>query len=170
MTPTQTIHLKVNDEVRELTVPLGATLLNVLRDAGYHGVKRGCEEGTCASCLVLIDGVPQASCMLLALAQEGKAITTIEAFDKPDDPHPIVEELVSGAGVQCGYCVPGMVLSVKALLDEIPRPTEPELREALDGHLCRCTGYVKQIEAFQRAAERLATAKEASASSEETNR
>jgi aerobic-type carbon monoxide dehydrogenase small subunit (CoxS/CutS family) len=154
--------LQINGEQRDVTAEAGATLLDVLRDAGYHGVKRGCEEGTCCSCVVLIDGMPQASCLLFAAACQDQQIITIEAFDTPDDPNPIIEELVAAGGVQCGYCVPGMVLSVHALLEEVPRPTEPELRKALDGHLCRCTGYVKQIEAFQRAAERIATAKEAS--------
>ncbi len=161
MSTTLPMTFQINGERRELTAPAGATLLDVLRDAGYHGVKRGCEEGTCCSCVVLLDGMPHASCLLFAAACQDHAITTIEAFDSPDDPNIIVEELVAAGGVQCGYCVPGMVLSVSALLEEIPRPSEHELRKALDGHLCRCTGYVKQIEAFQRAAERIAQAKEA---------
>ena len=158
---TLPIQLEINGKRQELNVSAGATLLDVLRDAGYHGVKRGCEEGTCCSCVVLIDGQPQAACLLFAAAMQEKAITTIEAFDTPDNPHPIVEELVAAGAVQCGYCIPGMVLSVHALLEDVARPSEEELREALDGHLCRCTGYVKQIEAFQRAAERIASAKEA---------
>lgn len=150
------LQLTINEEPKSLEIEVGATLLDVLRDAGYHGVKRGCEEGTCCSCVVLVDGLPQASCLLFAAAMEGRSLTTIEGLDTPDAPNQIITSLVENAAVQCGYCVPGMVLSVKALLDETPRPSEDEVRQTLDGHLCRCTGYVKQIEAFLSAAEVLA--------------
>jgi len=149
------LSVTVNGESVELEVEPGEVLLEVLRRAGLHGVKRGCEVGTCGSCVVLVDGVPHFACLLLAAAQEGREITTIEALGTPDEPHPIVQAFAEEGAVQCGYCVPGMVLSTRALLDENPRPSAEQAREALDGHLCRCTGYVKQIRAVLRAAELL---------------
>jgi aerobic-type carbon monoxide dehydrogenase small subunit (CoxS/CutS family) len=146
------VALIINRKLHELTVAPGETLLDALRRAGFTGVKRGCEEGTCGSCVVLVDGVPSYSCMLLAAGQDGRQITTIEGLGSVERPHPIAQAFAEEAGVQCGYCVPAMVLSTKALLDERPDPTEQEIRAALDGHLCRCTGYVKQIRAVQRAA------------------
>jgi carbon-monoxide dehydrogenase small subunit len=147
------LELTINDQERELEVKPGELLLDVLRAAGYLGVKRGCEAGTCGSCVVLVDGVPQFSCLLLAAAQHGRQVTTIEALGSPEHPHPIMQAFAEEAGVQCGYCVPGMVLSSKALLDADPDPDEAAIKTALDGHLCRCTGYVKQIAAVRRAAE-----------------
>jgi aerobic-type carbon monoxide dehydrogenase small subunit (CoxS/CutS family) len=147
------IKLSVNEQERELEVEPGELLLDALRTAGYLGVKRGCEAGTCGSCVVLVDGVPQFSCLLLAAAQQDRQITTIEALGSPEHPHPIMRAFAEEAGVQCGYCVPGMILSSKALLDADPHPDEAAIKTALDGHLCRCTGYVKQIAAVRRAAE-----------------
>lgn len=150
------ITLTVNGAPRELEVGAGETLLDALRSAGYTGVKRGCEAGTCGSCAVLLDGVPSFSCMLFAAAVEGRRVTTIEALGDANRPHPIMQAFAEEAGVQCGYCVPGMILSTHALLAKNPRPGEAEIKEALDGHLCRCTGYVKQIRAVRRAAELVA--------------
>jgi aerobic-type carbon monoxide dehydrogenase small subunit (CoxS/CutS family) len=149
------LRLAVNDRQRELEIRPGQILLDVLRDAGYCGVKRGCETGTCGSCVILLDGEPHYSCLLLAASVEGRRVTTIEALGTPDEPHPIMRAFAEEGGVQCGYCVPGMVLTAKALLDRNPSPTEEEARRALDGHLCRCTGYVKQIRAVLRASELL---------------
>jgi carbon-monoxide dehydrogenase small subunit len=145
----------INGLATELEVETGELLLDALRNAGYHGVKRGCETATCGSCVVLVDGTPKYSCALFAGMVEGRRITTIEGLGTPNAPHPLMEALVEEGGVQCGYCVPGIVLSAKALLDENPRPTEGEVREALDGHLCRCTGYGKQVKAVLKAADRL---------------
>ena len=153
------IHLTVNGLDRELAIDAGQTLLDALRAAGYHGVKRGCEAGTCGSCVVLIDGVPHYSCLVFAAAAAHRQITTIEALGTPAQPHPIMQAFAEEAGVQCGYCVPGMVLTTKALLDANPKPSEQEAREAVDGHLCRCTGYVKQLKAILRAAELMAADK-----------
>ncbi len=147
------IELTINDEPATLFVEPGELLLDALRDAGYVGTKRGCETGTCGSCVVLLDGQPHYSCLLFAATVQGRDVTTIESMGSPDDPHPILEAFALEAAVQCGYCVPGMALTTKALLDENPRPTEAEVRRALDGHLCRCTGYVKQIKAVLRAAQ-----------------
>jgi aerobic-type carbon monoxide dehydrogenase small subunit (CoxS/CutS family) len=145
--------LTINDQRRELEIQPGDLLLDTLRRAGYHGVKRGCEAGTCGSCVVLVDGTPQFSCLLYAAGQEGRSITTVEALGTTEHPHPIMEAFAEEGAVQCGYCVPGMVLSTKALLEEAPQPDEDQVKTALDGHLCRCTGYVKQIKAVLRAAE-----------------
>jgi len=150
-----TANIEVNGAPRALEVDPGETLLDALRAAGFKGVKRGCENGTCGSCVVLLDGVPHFSCLLLAAALDGRKVTTIEGLGTPDAPHPIMRAFAEEAGVQCGYCTPGMVLSAKALLDAGPRPTEAEVREAFDGHLCRCTGYVKQVQAVLRAAAEL---------------
>jgi aerobic carbon-monoxide dehydrogenase small subunit len=155
------LHLTINGQSKDLPIEPGDLLLDVLRAAGYHGVKRGCEAGTCGSCVVLVDGVPCYSCLLFAAGQAGRTITTIEALGTIDAPHPLMRVFAEEAGVQCGYCVPGMILTAKALLDETPRPTEDQVKEALDGHLCRCTGYVKQIRAVMRAAEVMGEAKEA---------
>jgi len=154
------IWLTINEKRQELSIEPGERLLDTLRDAGYFGAKRGCEEGTCGSCTVLVDDVPHASCLLFTAAQEGRHITTIESLDRGEELHPIIASFVDNGAVQCGYCTPGMVLSTKALLERHPPPTEDQIREALDGHLCRCTGYVKQIAAVQHAAERLAAEEE----------
>lgn len=153
-----TLHLKINDQPRDLSIEPGELLLDVLRNAGYLGVKRGCEAGTCGSCVVLVDGVPFYSCLVYAASLPGRSITTIEALGTADHPHPIMRAFAEEGAVQCGYCVPGMILTTKALLAANPRPTAEEVREALDGHLCRCTGYVKQVRAVLRAAELLGAA------------
>ena len=147
------IELTINDEPATLFVEPDELLLDALRDAGYVGTKRGCETGTCGSCVVLLDGKPHYSCLLFAATAQGRDVTTIESMGTPTDPHPILEAFAREAAVQCGYCIPGMALTTKALLDENPKPTEVEVRRALDGHLCRCTGYVKQIKAVLRAAQ-----------------
>lgn len=150
--PTMIVELNINEQSCRLEVGLDETLLDALRDAGYKGVKRGCETGACGSCVVLLDGQPHYSCLLIAAAQDGRSVTTIEALDTPEDPHPILTAYAREGGVQCGYCIPGMALTTKALLDQDPDPSEEQARRALDGHLCRCTGYVKQIKAVMRAA------------------
>lgn len=150
------IELTINGAARALEAKPGETLLDALRTAGYMGVKRGCETGTCGSCVVLLDGAPHYSCLLFAASVAGREVVTIEAFDHKgtgEPAHPIIQAFVEEAGVQCGYCVPGMVLTTKSLLDANPRPSEEDARDALDGHLCRCTGYVKQIKAVLRAAD-----------------
>jgi putative selenate reductase molybdopterin-binding subunit len=145
----------INGVRRILEVAPNALLLDALRDAGYISVKRGCETGDCGACTVLVDGVPLASCVVFAGQVEGRALTTVEGLGTPERPHPLMEAMVDAGAVQCGFCTPGMILSAKALLDENPSPTATEVMEALDGHLCRCTGYVKQVEAVLAAAARL---------------
>ena len=158
---TITVNLTINDKPARLKARMGDTLLDALRGNGFVEVKKGCAEGTCGSCVVLVAGEPLYACLLFAASMEGQAVTTSMILDRPgvdETPHPIIKAFVEEAGVQCGYCVPGMVLSTSALLKRNPSPTEAEARRALDGHLCRCTGYVKQIKAVLRAAELLRAA------------
>lgn len=147
------ILLTINGEERQVTVQIGETLLEVLRRLGYAGVKHGCEDGSCGVCAVLLDGQVVHSCILLAVQVEGREVTTIEGIGTYDHPHPLQAAFVESGAVQCGYCTPAMILAAKALLDENPHPNEAEVREALSGVLCRCTGYVKPVEAVLRVAE-----------------
>ena len=138
----------MNGETVTLDVRPVETLLDALRAAGYWGVKRGCETGDCGSCTVLRDGRAVNACVTLAAQAGGSEITTVEALAEDGDLHPLQEAFLARAAVQCGYCIPGILLSAKALLDEIELPDEDQVREALAGNLCRCTGYVKPVEAI----------------------
>ena len=151
----QTIRLKVNAEEHELQVPPNKTLLETLReDLGLTGAKEGCQDGTCGSCTILLDGKPVRSCLILAVEAEGKDILTIEGLSKDDELHPIQEAFVNYGGVQCGFCTPGMILAAKALLDTNTNPSEEEVRKAISGNLCRCTGYLKIVKSIIAAAQR----------------
>jgi len=144
------ISLKVNDETYEVFTAPNRTLLEVLRDElHFTGAKESCGEGVCGSCTVLIDGQPVRSCLTLAVAVEGKAITTIEGLARGAQLHPVQEAFVTHHAIQCGFCSPGMILTAYVLLKENPRPTEEEIRRALSGNTCRCTGYAKIVEAVQ---------------------
>ena len=146
------LRLSVNHEDRLLLVRSHATLLEVLReDLGLTGTKHGCELGECGACTVLVDGTPQLSCLLLPAQVEGTAVTTIEGLAPGSELHPVQQAFVAQGGLQCGYCTPGMVLAAKALLDENPAPSRDEIKEALAGNLCRCTGYAGIIEAVEEA-------------------
>ena len=148
------IRLTVNDEEEELMATPNRTLLEVLRnDLNLTGAKEGCGEGACGACTVLVDGQPVYSCLTLAVEVQGKAITTIEGLADGARLHPIQQAFVDHAAIQCGFCSPGMILVAKALLDENPRPTQQEAREAISGNVCRCTGYAKIVEAMLNAAE-----------------
>ncbi|MDY0058234.1 MAG: (2Fe-2S)-binding protein [Myxococcota bacterium] len=149
------VRMTINGTPRTLEVEPTTTLLDALRDAGYKGVKVGCREAACGACTVLVDGKARLSCILFAAQLEGREVTTIEGLGTPDAPHPLQQAFVEVGAVQCGYCTPGTILSAKALLDGQPAPSEAEIREALDGNLCRCTGYVKMIDAVNLAASRL---------------
>lgn len=149
----QEIQLEVNWNPYSVSVLPQRTLLEVLReDLGLTGTKEGCSEGECGVCTVLLDGVPVRSCLLLAVDVRGRKITTIEGLSKNGKLHPIQNAFIEHGAIQCGFCTPGMILSAKALLDEKPSPTEEEIRVALSGNLCRCTGYVKIFKAVQAAA------------------
>lgn len=147
------ISLTVNGETREVVVEPRTTLLEVLRDTlGLTGAKEGCSLGNCGACTVLLDGKPVLACLLLAVEAQGREIVTIEGLAEGGKLHPLQEAFVEHGAVQCGFCIPGMILSAKALLDENPRPSEEEAREAVSGNLCRCTGYSDAIRAILAAA------------------
>ena len=146
------ITLQINDSVHDLSVRKNQSLLDVLRGLGYMSVKRGCDVGDCGSCTVLLDGNPVRSCMTPAYKADGREILTLEGLNDGPDLHPIQEAFVEAGAIQCGYCTPAMVLTTKALLDKNPNPDEEEIGAALNGVLCRCTGYTKQIAAVQKAA------------------
>lgn len=152
----QLITLRVNGETHELYVPVHKTLLEVLReDLGLTGTKHGCELGECGTCTVLIDGEPVLSCLTLPVEVQGKDIMTVEGLAQNGIPHPLQVAFAELNAAQCGYCTPGMLMSARALLDRNPDPSPEEVREALAGNLCRCTGYVKIVEAVRLAARRL---------------
>jgi carbon-monoxide dehydrogenase small subunit len=155
------IVLEINRERHEVLVEPDRTLLDVLRtDLGFTGTKTNCLDAECGVCTVLVDGLAVNSCLYLAVVARGRAITTIEGLAPAGTLHPLQEAFVEHGAVQCGYCIPGMILAAKAFLDEQPRPGEPEVREALAGNLCRCTGYQKIVDAVLGAADRLAAGTE----------
>ncbi len=147
------LDLNVNGESKHWTIAPGDLLLDVLRREGYFGVKRGCESGECGACTVLVNGKPINSCLMFAAQAEGCEVLTIEGVEKSGKLDPLQEAFLEHGAVQCGFCTPGMILSAKALLAERPGPTEAEVREALAGNFCRCTGYLKPVEAVLAAAE-----------------
>ena len=144
------IHVTLNGAPQTLVVEPAETLLRVLRREGFYGVKHGCEDGTCGVCAVILDGKLVNSCILLAPQADGKRITTIEALGERERLDPLQAAFVDAGAVQCGYCTPARILAAKALLDENPHPTEADVRDALSGVLCRCTGNVKPVEAVMR--------------------
>ncbi|MBI2934977.1 MAG: (2Fe-2S)-binding protein [Chloroflexi bacterium] len=147
------IGLKVNGEAYDLQVAPGKTLLEVIReDLSLTGTKRGCDSGDCGACTVLINGKSMLSCLVLAVEAQGKEITTIEGLAPPGGLHPIQEAFIQNGAIQCGFCTPGMILTAKALLDEHPAPAEDQIRRALSGNVCRCTGYAKIVQAIQNVA------------------
>lgn len=147
--------LKINGTERIVEAEPGEVMLHVLRREGYKGAKFGCGHGFCGACTVLLDNEPVNSCLLLVGLVEGREITTIEGVGAVDRLHPIQEAYLDAGAVQCGYCTPGFILATKALLDEKPNPTDSQIRQALDGNYCRCTGYVKIVDAVKLAAKRM---------------
>jgi carbon-monoxide dehydrogenase small subunit len=145
----QVIKLHVNGEEHDVLTEIHKTLLEVLReDLGLTGTKRGCDLGTCGACTVLIDGKPHLSCLTLAVDVHGKEILTIEGLGQGTKLHPLQKAFVEKGALQCGFCTPGMILTAKAFLDEHPHPSEGEVKKAISGNLCRCTGYIKIVEAI----------------------
>ena len=150
------IALDVNGEPVQLLLPVHKTLLEVLReDMQLTGTKHGCELGECGTCTVLVDGKPELSCLLLPIQLEGRAITTIEGMATGSDLHPLQQAFAELGAAQCGYCTPGILLAAKSLLESDARPSRDEIREALAGNLCRCTGYSKILDAVELAAGRM---------------
>ena len=151
------ITLKVNGTAYTLLVRPRRTLVEVLRESlGLTGTKKSCNEGECGACTVLMDGKPVASCLVLAVDAQGKEILTIEGLSEGEKLHPIQEAFLKHGGIQCGFCTPGMVMSAKAFLDEHPTPTATEVRKAISGNLCRCTGYQQIVDAIMAASETMA--------------
>lgn len=150
----QLIRLIVNGEPYEVAVEPRMTLLDVLRNVlGLTGTKKGCELGNCGCCTVLLDGKPVLSCLFLAVEAQGKDILTIEGLAQNGQLHPLQQGFIDSGALQCGFCTPGMILSAKALLDENPSPAEEDVKEAISGNLCRCTGYANIVEAILKVAQ-----------------
>ena len=153
----RSIELTVNRQPHSVLVEPWWTLKDVLREQlGLTGTKTGCEEGDCGACTVVMDGVAVNSCLVLAVEAKGKAVTTIEGLAGPAGLHPLQEAFIEHSAFQCGYCTPGVLMSASALLDEYSNPSIEQIREALAGNLCRCTGYVKIEQAVLAAAGKLA--------------
>ncbi len=152
----QVMSFKINGTIFEEEIDHRRTLLEVLRENfGLLGTHKGCDEGQCGACTILVEGKAVNSCLILAASVQGKEITTIEGLAQGDKLHPIQEEFINAGAIQCGFCTPGMIMTAKAFLDKNPNPTENEIRNGLCGNLCRCTGYFQIIEAVSKAAERM---------------
>ncbi len=148
------IELRVNGVLYQVAIEPHRTLLEVLRETLFlTGAKEGCGRGDCGACTVLVDGKPVLSCITLAIEAAGREVTTIEGLSRGGGLHPLQEAFIKHGAVQCGFCTPGMILAAKAFLDKTDHPTEGEIRKAMAGNLCRCTGYVKIIRAIQSVAE-----------------
>lgn len=146
------ISLTVNEKYFEVSVDENLRLIDLLRDElGFIGTKEGCGEGECGACTVIMDGETVNSCLVMAFQAEGSNITTIEGLEKNGKLHPVQQAYMDVGAVQCGFCIPGMVLSTKALLDKNPHPNRDEIREGISGNLCRCTGYNKMLNATEKA-------------------
>lgn len=143
------IRMRINGEDFSREIHPGDRLLDVLREMGYFGVKEGCSDGNCGACVILLDGNPVNSCLILAARAHERDITTIEGLGSPDAPHPIQTAFADHGAIQCGFSTPGSILSTFALLQDNPDPSDDEIKRALDGNACRCTGYVKKLEAIR---------------------
>jgi carbon-monoxide dehydrogenase small subunit len=152
----QLIKLKINGEDFEKEIAVHKSLLDFLRDdLDLIGTKKGCDNGDCGTCTVLLNGKPVFSCIMLAVEADGCNIQTIEGVAAGRELHPIQSAFIESGAIQCGFCTPGMVMSAKVLLDENPAPSERQIREAIAGHLCRCTGYDQIVKGIQKAAKYL---------------
>jgi len=148
----QLISLKVNDRQYEVAVYVNRTLADLIRyDLGLTGTKKGCEVGECGSCTVILDGKPVNSCLVLAVQAREREVLTVEGLETENGLHPLQAAFVEKGAIQCGFCTSGMLLSSKSLLEKNPNPSENEIRTAISGNLCRCTGYQKIVEAIQQA-------------------
>jgi carbon-monoxide dehydrogenase small subunit len=152
------LSLTVNGQKHEVAIEPRQSLLQVLREELHlTGTKEGCSEGECGACTVILDGKTVDSCLIFGLEAQGRDVLTIEGLATSDALHPVQQAFADFGGVQCGFCTPGMILAAKALLESNPNPTDEEIRWGIAGNLCRCTGYVKIVEAIQAAAQRLRT-------------
>ena len=152
----RSIRLTVNGETRDILVEPFASLLDTLRDElRLTGTKKGCDEGDCGACTVILDDKSVTSCLVLAISTQGKDIVTIEGLARGEALHPVQQAFVDHGGVQCGFCTPGLIMEATAYLKEEPNPTEEDVRYAIGGNLCRCTGYVKVVRAILSAAEEM---------------
>ncbi|HEY3312564.1 MAG TPA: (2Fe-2S)-binding protein [Anaerolineales bacterium] len=153
------INVSVNGELEQVVVPSNMTLMQMLRESlAMTGTKNGCTAGECGACTVLLNGEPVNSCMVLAVECDGAQVVTVEGLASDNRLDPIQEAMIQAGGVQCGFCTPGILISSRALLDRNPNPSEDDIREALVGNLCRCTGYVRIIESVRAAAKVMAAA------------
>ena len=151
------LQLRVNGETKEVATEINKTLLEVLReDMGLTGTKHGCELGECGTCAVLVDGQPVLSCLMLGVEAVNTEIVTVEGMSQNGRPHTLQKTFADLGAAQCGYCIPGILLTAKALLDKNPHPSRDEIRQALSGNLCRCTGYTKILQAVELAAKECA--------------
>lgn len=152
----QPMTFTINGEIYEDEIDVRRTLLEVLRENfGLTGTKRGCNEGECGTCTVLLDGKPVASCLVLAVEAQGKSIETVERLAQNGELHHLQQAFIEHGAFQCGFCTPGVLMAAKGLLNENPKPSEEEVRSAIAGNLCRCTGYNKYVEAILDAATKL---------------
>ncbi len=150
------LRLRVNGELHETATEINKTLLEVLReDLGLTGTKHGCEVGECGTCAVLVDGKPVLSCLMLGIEAVDAEVTSVEGLMQDGKPHPLQTAFADLGAAQCGYCIPGILLTAKALLNANPHPTRLEIRQALSGNLCRCTGYTKILQAVELAAQEI---------------
>jgi aerobic carbon-monoxide dehydrogenase small subunit len=151
---THKINVKINGGLEQVEVPSNMTLLSMLREKlAMTGTKNGCAAGECGACTILMNGEPVNSCMVLAVEADGAELVTVEGLAREGELDVVQKTIIDKGGVQCGFCTPGVLISTKALLTRNPHPSETEIREALVGNLCRCTGYVRIVEAVQAAAE-----------------
>lgn len=146
------ITITINDCTKKYKIDPNELLIDLLRRDGYKSVKRGCDEGTCGSCTIILNGRAVKSCILLAAQAHKCTISTVEGIGTREKPHPLQQAFVDEGVVQCGYCIPGMLLSAKVILDNNPKPDAEDIKFGLDGNLCRCTGYSGQIKAVLKAA------------------
>jgi len=150
------VRIRVNGETHEIATEINKTLLEVLReDMNLTGTKHGCELGECGTCAVLVNGKPVLSCLMLGIEAVNTEVTTVEGMTRNGKPHPLQNAFADLGAAQCGYCIPGILLTAKALLDENPHPSRDEIRQALSGNLCRCTGYTKILQAVELAAKEI---------------
>jgi carbon-monoxide dehydrogenase small subunit len=152
MMAERTVTLRVNGTEVRTRAPAHRTLLEALRECGFVEVKCGCEKGDCGACAVLVDGEALDACLTLAWNADGREVTTVKGLGSSSNAHPLQKTFIEEGAVQCGYCIPGVIIAAKALLDETPDPSDDDIRIALSGNLCRCTGYTRIFSAIHEAA------------------